>query len=192
MTKEERRDQILTAAASIFFVNGFEGAKMSEIAKMAGIGKGTLYEYFNSKEDLYNETVKNLRDTYKSKFQEILEPGNTFREKIISFTKYQIAFTKQYLFILPELTKTNILAREIGTIILEMGAITNSIIKEILLQAIDNNEVRADLDIEIATSMIVGTINQYFSKKAIIDSISPDSLHYEKVIDNLLTGIGSS
>ena len=133
MTKEERRDQILTAAASIFFVNGFEGAKMSEIAKMAGIGKGTLYEYFNSKEDLYNETVKNLRDTYKSKFQEILEPGNTFREKIISFTKYQIAFTKQYLFILPELTKTNILAREIGTIILEMGAITNSIIKEILL-----------------------------------------------------------
>lgn len=51
--KKERRDQIITAAAKVFARRGFSGTLMANIAAKAGIGKGTLYEYFNSKEDLF-------------------------------------------------------------------------------------------------------------------------------------------
>ncbi len=51
--KEEKRILIIEAAAKVFARRGFAGTLMAEIAIEAGIGKGTLYEYFDSKEDLF-------------------------------------------------------------------------------------------------------------------------------------------
>ena len=51
--KEEKRALIIEAAAKVFARRGFASTLMAEIAIEAGIGKGTLYEYFDSKEDLF-------------------------------------------------------------------------------------------------------------------------------------------
>lgn len=51
--KEHRREEILTAAQKIFFEKGLQSATMDEIADAAELSKGTLYLYYNSKEDLY-------------------------------------------------------------------------------------------------------------------------------------------
>jgi len=51
--KEEKRGLIIGAAAKVFARRGFASTLMAEIAIEAGIGKGTLYEYFDSKEDLF-------------------------------------------------------------------------------------------------------------------------------------------
>jgi AcrR family transcriptional regulator len=50
---ETRKAQIIAAAARVFAQKGFTGAVVAEIATEAGIGKGTVYEYFDSKEDLF-------------------------------------------------------------------------------------------------------------------------------------------
>jgi len=49
---EARRRQILEAARRVFARRGFEGARISEVAKEAGVSEGTIYNYFRSKEDL--------------------------------------------------------------------------------------------------------------------------------------------
>ena len=51
--KQRKRAHIILAAARVFAEKGFSGTMMSEIADHAGIGKGTLYEYFDSKEALF-------------------------------------------------------------------------------------------------------------------------------------------
>jgi AcrR family transcriptional regulator len=51
--KEEKKSRIVEAAARVFARRGFFGTVMSEIATEAGMGKGTLYEYFDSKEELF-------------------------------------------------------------------------------------------------------------------------------------------
>ena len=51
--KEEKRALIIEAAAKVFARRGLAGTLMAEIAIEAGIGKGTLYEYFDSKENLF-------------------------------------------------------------------------------------------------------------------------------------------
>jgi len=51
--KQEKRALIIEAAAKVFARRGFASTLMAEIAIEAGIGKGTLYEYFDSKEDLF-------------------------------------------------------------------------------------------------------------------------------------------
>ena len=49
----DKRRQILDGARSVFMACGFDGASMGEIARAAGVSKGTLYVYFDSKEALF-------------------------------------------------------------------------------------------------------------------------------------------
>jgi len=49
----EKRRQILEGARQVFTAAGFDGASMGEIARAAGVSKGTLYVYFDSKDALF-------------------------------------------------------------------------------------------------------------------------------------------
>ena len=51
--KRKKKEQILRAAAKVFAGRGYTKTLIADIAKAAGIGKGTVYEYFRSKEDLF-------------------------------------------------------------------------------------------------------------------------------------------
>src|ERR1700710_1988593 len=60
-----KRRQILDGARSVFMTLGFDGASMGEIARAAGVSKGTLYVYFADKNRLFEAIVE----------QEVLEQG---------------------------------------------------------------------------------------------------------------------
>ncbi len=53
-----KRVQILNGAATVFAQDGYEGASMSRIATEAGVSKGTLYNYFSCKAELFAEYVQ--------------------------------------------------------------------------------------------------------------------------------------
>lgn len=52
------RNEILQTAAKEFAEKGYDSANINEIATKSGIGKGTIYNYFNTKKDLYLETIR--------------------------------------------------------------------------------------------------------------------------------------
>ena len=54
----ERRDAILAAALEEFATNGFAGTRLDDIAKRAGVAKGTIYLYFADKETLFQELLR--------------------------------------------------------------------------------------------------------------------------------------
>ncbi len=54
----ERRQRIIAGAAAIFIRDGYEGASMSQIALAANVSKGTLYNYFPSKQALFAAFVR--------------------------------------------------------------------------------------------------------------------------------------
>ena len=51
--------QILEGARKVFLSDGFDGASMNDIARAAGVSKGTLYVYFDSKEALFEGLIRN-------------------------------------------------------------------------------------------------------------------------------------
>ncbi|MDH3354423.1 MAG: TetR/AcrR family transcriptional regulator [Chromatiales bacterium] len=57
--KESRPDEIIEAAFTLFTEKGFSATKMDEIAHQAGISKGSLYNYFKSKEAIFEAVVTN-------------------------------------------------------------------------------------------------------------------------------------
>jgi AcrR family transcriptional regulator len=52
-----KRQQILDGARKVFHENGFDAASMNDIARVAGVSKGTLYVYFENKERLFLELI---------------------------------------------------------------------------------------------------------------------------------------
>lgn len=54
---DQKRSQILDGARRVFMTAGFEGASMNQIAEVAGVSKGTLYNYFTSKEELFTALI---------------------------------------------------------------------------------------------------------------------------------------
>jgi AcrR family transcriptional regulator len=56
--KDLKREAILNVAAEVFFEDGYQAASMSEIAARVGGSKGTLYNYFDSKEALFEAHVR--------------------------------------------------------------------------------------------------------------------------------------
>jgi AcrR family transcriptional regulator len=53
-----KRRQILDGARRMFLAHGFDAASMNEIAREAGVSKGTLYVYFKNKEELFEAIVE--------------------------------------------------------------------------------------------------------------------------------------
>ncbi len=51
--KAQRHDEILKIAAGLFAHSNYHEVKMDDVARLAGIAKGTLYNYFSTKEELY-------------------------------------------------------------------------------------------------------------------------------------------
>lgn len=56
--KEARPAEIIEAAMDVFVEHGFAAAKLDDVAKRAGIAKGTLYRYYDTKEDLFRAVVQ--------------------------------------------------------------------------------------------------------------------------------------
>ena len=55
-----RREAILAAALEEFSARGFEAARLDDVAKRAGVAKGTIYLYFRDKESLFQELIRTM------------------------------------------------------------------------------------------------------------------------------------
>jgi AcrR family transcriptional regulator len=76
--RPQRREQLLRVARAIFAERGFQATTMDDIAKEAGFTKPILYQYFDSKIDLYKEivaqTAKTLLDSLSSAVSAVTSP----------------------------------------------------------------------------------------------------------------------
>jgi AcrR family transcriptional regulator len=74
----ERRDQLLLVARAIFAERGFQATTMDDIAKEAGFTKPILYQYFESKTELYreivNQTAQKLMNSLRTAVDEVESP----------------------------------------------------------------------------------------------------------------------
>lgn len=79
---EEKRNRILQAAIDAFAAYGYENANTNKIADKAGISVGSLFQYFDSKEDLFFTTVTYGTSSLKATLEEIMTGEEDILNKI--------------------------------------------------------------------------------------------------------------
>lgn len=76
--REEKIRTIATAALGLFAQQGFAATRVGQIARKAGVGKGTLYDYFNTKTDIFVaailEWMAQLEDGFEKQLADIDDP----------------------------------------------------------------------------------------------------------------------
>lgn len=85
MRQKDKKNDILDAATEIFCTKGFYSANIIDIANKAGIGKGTVYEYFDSKSSLFIEMIRFNSLRYKKQLKETISLHHSFVDKITAF-----------------------------------------------------------------------------------------------------------
>ena len=100
---EERRNQILEAAMAVFARQGFEQARMDDIAKEVGLSKGDLYLYFKSKDAIISAILQFFFSSAMKKLQGFLESEDppSVREQLLRLNQYYIAEMKWMVSMLP-------------------------------------------------------------------------------------------
>lgn len=95
----KRGQQILDAAAQLFAKHRYHEVRMDDIAAHAGVAKGTLYRYYEDKEDLYLAlTVYGIHCLYEESKGQIVNPGDPDRKlrdliaRIVRFYEQQPYF----------------------------------------------------------------------------------------------------
>jgi AcrR family transcriptional regulator len=86
-----KKRQILDGARQVFLLNGYAGASMDEIAVQAGVSKGTLYNHFDSKDDLFRSLIHAEAERITREIPppdwEDPNPGSTLRQIGIAILK---------------------------------------------------------------------------------------------------------
>jgi len=86
INKEEKRKEIALSCKNILLEKGIKNITIAELAKAAGIGKGTVYEYFENKEDIVFEIVNTFIEEYNMDLlKRINTAKNTFEKLLIFF-----------------------------------------------------------------------------------------------------------
>jgi len=194
LQKEARRNAIIDAGFQEFALQGFTAAKLDDVAVRAGIGKGTIYLYFDSKEKLFEEVVrKNLfpmRDQalkFAAEFQ-----GSAAELLTTHFRRMYKSLHKDHM---PELVAMIMgeAARFPGIadfFFREIVSANNELIKSAIKKGIANGEFRATFpadftQILMAPAMISAIWRLQFDTQAPLDIDAYSDAH----IDFILRGL---
>lgn len=80
----DRRKQVTEAAARSFATFGYKGTTMDQVAKLAKVGKGTIYTFYANKEELFNEIMTGLIRDLREVAEETLDPSLPFADNLMN------------------------------------------------------------------------------------------------------------
>lgn len=174
-------DQILAASSRIFLENGFEKTTVETIAVEARVGKGTIYEYFDSKEKLFVETIKSgvtyvYNDLYKV-FTEKASMEETIELFLQSSLKLINKHEDKLSILYADITK---MPHDLEVWFIQQGEWLVNQIAKTLQYYMDNNEIRLVsaelLSRSILHSIQVGFYYRVVKKEQDIERILRDQL----------------
>jgi AcrR family transcriptional regulator len=153
--QSDRRLEILDAAERCFARSGFHGASIQEICAEAGMSPGNLYRYFRSKEELIAGISERNRADAAASFAQVGEAPNFFdglaemgRHHLVDRSETEVALCAE---IMTESRRNPAIAQLYQDIERDIKAR----MAEMLRLAIERGEVRADLDVDAAASVLM-------------------------------------
>lgn len=78
----DRKKLILEAAAKSFSLYGYKATTMDQVAKLANVGKGTIYTFFKTKEELFDEIINSLIAEIRFEVDSVLDDSSSILENV--------------------------------------------------------------------------------------------------------------
>lgn len=191
--RDSKRKKILEVAAGEFVKKGYQRANINRIAEMCGIGKGTIYLYFKSKEDLYVQALQESNDAWMKKANDIIESKGETLEALEELLKLDVVLGVRHkelaqLWITSFFGDNKRFAGTAASVLQEYYGLVERVVRSCVEQG-----VMRDIDPTLAAYILLGiselTIAFYdtlFKQRGEIEDIFP------YIIDIIFNGLKSS
>lgn len=179
-SRREKRNRILDEAGKLFVRDGIDATKIIDIARASGVAKGTVYEYFDSKDEIVIEWIQSMIRDSQTKLQEILDEEMTTlqrMERLIDHMLEQSSRMRVTARLLmdakcteklikfhmasmsPERQEHNdVVADKLISVIIKNIRLDVGFIQEILRKGIEQGELKPDLNINFTSYIIINSI----------------------------------
>ncbi|MEN6461288.1 MAG: TetR/AcrR family transcriptional regulator, partial [Syntrophomonas sp.] len=157
---EEKKKRIFEAAVQEFSTRRFSDASINQIVKNAGIPKGSFYQYFADKEDIYLYMLAKVsKDMHDALGQEAINPDASFFESIMQRAEGTLKVGK----IRPEYTKIGALTViDNSEFILQLLRASNKKYIELIERDKQRGLIKPEIDSEVVIKMIyIFIFNEY-------------------------------
>jgi AcrR family transcriptional regulator len=158
-----KKTAILEAALNLIAVHGFHGAPTSKIAREAGAGVGSIYRYFQSKEELIHELFKHLSEKASPDILMDFDPSAPIKEQFILLNRsmflYMIRNPKVFAFMEQYFNSPYGLTHRRDTILNEQNNNKDSHPLHAVLEKAKKNRIMKDLPLNILEALSFGPIH---------------------------------
>lgn len=167
--REEKAGQIVYHATAVFAKKGYNATTIDDIAERAGIGKGTIYEYFRSKQDLFFAVF----DAYMTQYFNSLEaqtPGeqSTAEQQLREATAAAFDLGKEVEQLFPltfefwAASASSDMRERIRALFREMYSVLRGFFGAMIRRGIERGEFDANVDVDAVTAVLVGSFDGLF------------------------------
>lgn len=139
----DRRQEILKAATKSFSLFGYKATTMDQVAKLANVGKGTIYTFFKNKEELFKEIISSLIHDMENEALQVIDKKKSFQENVHQALYKMLEFRLEHQLTIKLFQEE----RDIGTPIVQemMAKLEQAILTFIqgkIVQAIKSGEIK--------------------------------------------------
>ncbi len=193
----DRRGAILSAAGKVFRAHGYTATTMETIASSAGVAKGSLYNYFRNKQDLFTQLFAEIIAGDEAETEQLVAEDIPADEKLQKLIDNVFAQLERYTAIgglVLEFWATAARQKhqgELAEMFEQMFSRWRRRIGAIVTQGIESGLFRAEIDPEVAASLIVAVVDGIIVQ-SLLDvgaKFSPRSL--EGLKKGLLAGLSA-
>lgn len=189
--REARRRTILQAAIETFAQQGFSASRTRDIAARAGVAEGTIYLYFESKDELLLTAFRETVHEFSSSVATLLEDPRPLVERLTEFVERQFvgieadpALATVLLFESRQSTKFY------GGSVREVLRSYANAVERLLASGIDRGEVRDDIDLPLARRMLIGALEEVELNWLLGDRARPLTPLAGRLASTFVQGIG--
>ncbi|SHH86099.1 transcriptional regulator, TetR family [Caloranaerobacter azorensis DSM 13643] len=187
---EKKKKEIVEKAINVFIKKGYYNTNLSEIASQCGMGRTTLYQYFNNKEEIFHYAIKNVVDAIKSDIKKTLEKKDSsfidkLKEIIEKLVLYHSNTKNMYLLVdfwlILERENSEILER-----VREHALELRETFKNILNEAIESREIK-NIDKDTMSKVLYGLVESLLFHISVEKDYNPR--RHLKSINVLIDGL---
>ena len=167
--RENRKNVILKAARKLFLEKGFKTVTVESIARKAELSKGSIYLYYNSKEEIYTQILLSDIDKFHNHIADLLQNPSNASEALVRLADIYVDFflNERELFrilmtFMLHTTDMN-LPQDLNKQIIKTTNRTIGIIEEIFNYGIERGEFPATINVRQNRNAIWGMLNGVIS-----------------------------
>lgn len=160
-SKEARRRAILESAVRVFAEHGFFAARIRDIAAGAGVAEGTIYLYFDGKDDLLLTAFRERVAEFVASVRDVLRSPAPLEERLARFIGMQFeSIQAQPALATVLLLESRQSSKFYGGAVRDVLRTYAQAIDELLASGASDGSVRGDVDIPLARRMLIGLLEE--------------------------------